>query len=46
MLQYFWHHTVISVCRFLTFIYDFSRRSRDRMVVRYTTTYGISTYHH
>jgi hypothetical protein len=23
-----------------------SRRSRDRMVIRFTTTYAISAYHH
>ena len=29
---------LFSACRFLTFIYDPNRRSRDRMVIRYTTT--------
>ena len=29
-------------------LYDFERgrRGHDRMVVRYTTTYAISVYHH
>jgi hypothetical protein len=38
------------VCYFIPFIYKYIaflvRRSRDRMVAGFTTTYAISAYHH
>ena len=33
-----------TVCSFANFLGG--RRGRDRMVVEFTTTYAISTYHH